>query len=116
MGLFGHKRHTPEPLTAPDQVTMRTAYPDDAAALARLAALDCRLVPAGDLLVAEVDGELWAAVSVSSHSAIADPFRPSAGIVNLLRVRAAQLDAGARSLGRESSRPRRLAPRRQPAG
>jgi hypothetical protein len=93
---------------------MRRAYPDDAAALARLAALDCARIPAGDLLVAEVDGELWAAVSVGSNRAIADPFRPSAGIVRLLRVRADQLDVAAGAVGHEPSRSPRLAPGRQP--
>jgi hypothetical protein len=93
---------------------MRRAYPDDADALARLAALDCGRIPAGDLLVAEVDGELWAAVSVGCNDAIADPFRPSAGIVRLLRMRAAQLDVAASAVGRAPGRPRPLTPRRQP--
>jgi hypothetical protein len=94
---------------------MRRAYPDDAAALARLAALDCGRIPTGDVLVAEVDGELWAAVSVESSGAIADPFRPSAGVVRLLRMRAAQLDVAARAVGREPSRRQALAPHRQPS-
>ena len=114
MRLFFSRRHTLEPATGPNQVTMRRAQRDDAAALARLAALDCGRIPAGDLLVAEVDGELWAAVSVGCDGAIADPFRPSAGIVRLLRMRAAQLDVAARAVGREPSRPQPLAPHRQP--
>jgi hypothetical protein len=93
---------------------MRRAYPDDDAALARLAALDCGRIPAGELLVGEVDGELWAAVSVASNGAIADPFRPSAGIVRLLRMRAAQLDVAARAVGRDPGRPQPLTSRRQP--
>jgi hypothetical protein len=93
---------------------MRRAYPDDAAALARLAALDSGRIPAGDLLVAEVDGELWAAVAVGCTSAIADPFRPSAAIVRLLRMRASQLDTAARAPGRAAWAPRPLAHRRQP--
>jgi hypothetical protein len=73
-------------------ITIRFAYPDDAEALARLAALDSNTVPAGPLLVAEVDGELWAAVSVASKaSVIADPFRHTAELVALLRERAAAL-------------------------
>jgi hypothetical protein len=95
---------------------MRRAYPDDAAALARLAALDCGRIPAGELLVGEVDGELWAAVSVASNGAIADPVRPSAGIVRLLRMRAAQLDVAARAGGRASARLKPVAARRQPTG
>jgi hypothetical protein len=116
MRLFPSGGHTVEAAAAPDQLTMRRAYPDDAAALARLAALDCGRIPAGDLLVAEVDGELWAAVAVGCPAAIADPFRPSAAIVRLLHMRASQLDATSRAPGGAPSRPRLLAHRRQPAG
>ena len=73
-------------------ITIRFAYPDDAQALARLAALDSKPVPPGPLLVAEVAGELWAAVSVAGHaSVIADPFRHTAELVTLLRERANRL-------------------------
>jgi hypothetical protein len=74
-------------------VTIRPAFPDDAAALARLAALDCARVPAGPLLLAEIDGEPWAAVALADGRAIADPFRPTAALVDLLRRRRAQLAA-----------------------
>jgi hypothetical protein len=117
MRLFLNKGHTPEPAATPDQVTIRRAYPDDAAALVRLAALDCRRLPTGELLVAEVAGQLWAAVSISSNLAIADPFRPSAGLVRLLRVRAAQLDVAARAAGRDSARLKNpVTALRQPTG
>jgi hypothetical protein len=72
-------------------VTIRPAFPDDAAALARLAALDSQPLPGGRLLVAEVAGELWAAVVVDGRTAIADPFRPTAEVVALLRARGRQL-------------------------
>ena len=42
---------------------IRQARPADAAALERLAALDSSQVPAGELLLAEVGDELWAAYS-----------------------------------------------------
>jgi hypothetical protein len=116
MRLFPNRGHTPAPVAAPDQVTIRRAYPDDAAALAQLAALDCRRLPAGELLVAEVEGRLWAAVSISSNVAIADPFRPSAGLVRLLRMRAAQRDVAAHVPGRGSARLQPVAARRQPTG
>ena len=35
--------------------------------------------------------ELWAAVSVDTGAAIADPFRPSGDLVELLRFRAERL-------------------------
>jgi len=66
-------------------VTIRTAYTDDAPALWRLAALDSAPVPAKPLLVAETDGHLRVAVSMSDLAAIADPFIPTAHIVEMLR-------------------------------
>ncbi|MCW2986630.1 MAG: hypothetical protein JWR63_4200, partial [Conexibacter sp.] len=74
-------------------VTIRPAFPDDAHALARLAALDSSRLPTGPLLLAEIDGEPWAAVALRNGRAIADPFRPTAALVDLLRRRAAQLAA-----------------------
>jgi hypothetical protein len=74
-------------------ITIRFAYPDDAGALRRLAGLDSKPLPSGPLLVAEVSGELWAAVSVTGESpAIADPFRHTAELVALLRERADRLN------------------------
>jgi hypothetical protein len=72
-------------------VTIRPAFPDDAAAVARLAALDSARLPAGPLLIAEVDGVPWAALTLHGGRAIADPFRPTAALVELLRRRAEQL-------------------------
>jgi len=74
-------------------IIIRLAATNDAPALARLAALDSRRVPPGRLLVAQVDGELWAATS-STGAVIADPFRPTADLVALLTLRAAQLELG----------------------
>jgi hypothetical protein len=100
----------------PSEVTLRYAVDDDAVALERLAALDESPMPLRPLLVAEVAGELWAALSLSDGSVIADPFFPTVAFVALLRTRAAQLaGAGAResrlaaALGRSA---RRLARRR----
>jgi hypothetical protein len=72
-------------------VTIRYAFPDDAAAVAALAAVDSQTVPEGVLLVAEVSGELWAAVSLTAKGSIADPFRPTADECALLEARARQL-------------------------
>jgi hypothetical protein len=85
----------------PAIVTVRHAFPDDAEALARLAALDSQPVPAGPLLVAEVAGELWAAVALDGPGELGDPFRPTAALVLLLRERARQLT---RASGRTSGR------------
>ena len=88
-----------EPMTN-SPLTIRRADTADYVALAHLAALDSSDPPAGDALVAEVGQELWAAVEIDSGSAIADPFRPSADLVELLRFRARRMRA-------EASGPRR---------
>jgi hypothetical protein len=67
-------------------LTIRRADSSDTSALFRLAALDSATPPGGDALVAEVGGELWAAVEIDSGAAIADPFRPSGELVDLLRL------------------------------
>jgi hypothetical protein len=72
----------------PAPITIRRAYADDAVALSRLAALDSAAVPDGPLLLAEVDGELRAALSLSNGSAVADPFYPTLGLLDLLRTHA----------------------------
>lgn len=72
-------------------VTIRPAFPDDAQALARLAALDSAQSPPGPVLVAEVDGELRAALSIADGSIVADPFHRTAALLELLSARAAQL-------------------------
>jgi len=78
-------------------ITIRFAYPDDTAALRRLATLDSKAVPGGPLLVAEVTGELWAAVSITDEGPpIADPFRYTAELVTLLQERAHRLTRGPR--------------------
>ena len=73
------------------QITIRPAYADDYAALARLAALDSAAgVPPRPLLIAEVDGTLRAALSLRDDAAISDPFFPSARLLALLRAHAAE--------------------------
>jgi hypothetical protein len=80
-------------------MTIRYASDRDAADVARLSALDSAMIPDGPLLLAFVDGELWAAMAIGREVAIADPFRPSGPVVELLRARARQLvgDAPRRS-------------------
>jgi hypothetical protein len=75
--------------TLGSQIMIRPGYGDDHRALARLAALDSADIPAQPLLVAEVDGELQAALSLRDEAVIADPFHPTAEIVALLRAHAA---------------------------
>ena len=75
---------------------IRQAHNADAAALERLAALDSSYAPQGDVLLAEVGEELWAALSLEDGHAIADPLRPSADAVLILAERSSQLHRGAR--------------------
>jgi hypothetical protein len=76
-----------------DSVSFRVAGDEDAAAIRRVAALDGKRVPMGEVLVAEVDSEIIAALSVSDGSRVADPFRWTSDVVVLMEMRAAQLQA-----------------------
>jgi hypothetical protein len=77
--------------TRTDAVTVRLASEHDERALDRLAQLDSARPPVGPTLVAELDGELVAAVPLREGRPVADPFRPTAEIVSLLQLRAAHL-------------------------
>ena len=83
-------------------LTIRSATAADAHALARLAALDSRAVPAAPQLVATDGDQLIAAISARDGAAIADPFVASADAVAILRRRAGQIYARERG-----DRPRR---------
>jgi hypothetical protein len=92
-------------------VTVRFASPKDIREIERLAELDSRSVPAGVILVAEVDGAIRAALPLRGGGALADPFQPSAELVRLLELREAQLRGRERRRWRRS-RPRRIAKQR----
>jgi hypothetical protein len=77
--------------TFTDTISIRLATPDDAVALARLAALDSAAVPSGSVLLGERDGRLEAALGLDDGAAIADPFVASGDVVALLRLRAGGL-------------------------
>jgi hypothetical protein len=76
-----------------ESMTVRRATAADESLLRRLATLDSAVPLTGDVLVAEVDGEVRAAVSIESGRVIADPFRPAHGPTELLTLRARQLRA-----------------------
>jgi hypothetical protein len=73
------------------RVTLRYSSAADAQALRRLAELDTAFEPTGPALVAEVDGRLRAALPLDGGAPIADPFHRGVELIELLRVRAAQL-------------------------
>ena len=74
-------------------VTIRYGREADAEALTRLAQLDSHDELEGFVLVGEVAGEIWAAVSLSDYQVVADPFRPSGELGHLLSQRARQVAA-----------------------
>lgn len=84
-------------------ISIRTAADKDATALHRLAALDSAHVPAGPVLMAEVDGTPRAAISVATGTAVADPFYASADLLDLLRLRVTLLADGGRVNARRRS-------------
>jgi hypothetical protein len=85
-------------MTAP--LVLRPATSVDSPDLERLAALDSARPLDGDVLLAYAGGEVRAALSLDSGRVVADPFWPSAELVDLLRAAAGE-------------RPRRLLRRRQ---
>ncbi len=78
-----------------EDVTIRRATAADRAALERLAALDSARAPVGEVLIAVVGDEAVGAIEIAGGAAIADPFRPTAELVELLSLRAARLRGGA---------------------
>jgi hypothetical protein len=86
-------------MTTPESSTLalRVADTDDAVALRRLAALDDSAPLEGPVMLALVDGQAVAALSLSDDRIVANPFLPTADAVALLGMRVAQLR---RPLGR----------------
>lgn len=97
-----------------DDVVVRLAGDGDGAAIARLSQLEGRALPPGAALVADHGGAVLAAVSVESGAAVADPFQPTAHLVDLLLRSRAHLrgDPGRRHRRRLAGLRRRLVLRR----
>lgn len=75
-------------MTRNENILIRSANSGDERELAVLAVLDGgKGRPSGDIMVAEVDGRMRAAIG-SNDIAISDPFWPSAELVSMLRVHA----------------------------
>jgi hypothetical protein len=69
-------------------IVIRHATDADIVALADLAILDSREPLQGPALIAEVDGTARAALDLHDGSVAADPFAPTAELVELLRLHA----------------------------
>jgi hypothetical protein len=67
-----------------DSITIKLSTDADRARIQRLAELDGGHAPAGETLLAEVNGRLLAAVGMDG-SAVADPFERTGEVVRLLR-------------------------------
>ena len=74
-------------------IVIRRATDADSGTLTDLAILDSRAPLAGPALVAEIDGDVLAALDLSDGSVAADPFAPTAELVDLLRLHARAMSA-----------------------
>jgi hypothetical protein len=90
----GHRRFglSTELATPERAVTLRCYSAEDHGPLAGLAALDSSKPPHEPVVVAEVGGELRAALSLNDGSLVADPFHLTEGVTDLLRAYARQVD------------------------
>jgi hypothetical protein len=71
-------------MTSP--LVLRPSTAADAAALERLAALDSARPLTGEVMLAYAGGDVRAALSLETGRVVADPFYPSAELVELLRA------------------------------
>ena len=89
-------------------ITIRLEAPGDAEAIASVAERDSRPAPEAPRLIGDRGGTIAAALSLQSGAIVADPFTPTADLVELLRCRARSLTA--RPAGRPAPTRARLAP------
>ena len=71
-----------------NSLTIRHTLDSDRPALAKLAALDSQETPRGDALLAFAGESLVAALPLDGGAPVADPFRHTADIVELLHLHA----------------------------
>jgi hypothetical protein len=71
-------------------LTLRLANPADAALVRRLAQLE-GAKPPREALIAELDGDVLAAISLYDRRVVADPFQRTEHAVGLLRLRRRQI-------------------------
>ena len=97
-----------------ERVTVRHATAADERELARLAALDSSHRIEQPALVAESGTRILAALPMGAGRPVADPFEPTAELVALLELRAAQLRNGRSARRRVRDRVRDLLRSPQP--
>jgi hypothetical protein len=99
---MNHITSTTSHKLAAEPMLMRRATAADSARIWELARLDDKRLPAGPFLVAELAGEIEAAVSLSSGTVVANPFCLTADAVAMLRLRAAQVSDGSETTVRRA--------------
>lgn len=87
----GHANGNGSLTRAEREVRIRSLATSDESALRALSERDTARVPDGDVVGAERDGRLLAAISLSSGNVVADPFHRTADLVALLKLRAGQV-------------------------
>jgi hypothetical protein len=87
-----------------EAITIRRSTDADRRALVRLAELDGRRPPEGEAMLAFIGDELRAAVLIDGGAAMADPFRRTGDLVELLRLRVRQAGAAPDRRGRGGRR------------
>jgi hypothetical protein len=80
--------------TKSPSIDIRLTRPTDVDEVRRVAQRDTQDVPAGELLVAIAEGEIRAAISLSSGETIADPFHNTDELVRMLALRRTQMQRG----------------------
>ena len=93
LDAVAHSRAAEVPRVRTDlgSIALRLCRVGDEQALARLAALEETTVPSGQLVVAEVDGRIVAALPLAGGAPLRDPFVRTAHLLRLLELRVAQL-------------------------
>ncbi len=75
----------------------RATTADDREALRRLAQLDSSTPIAGEALIGSMHGKPTAAISLRDGSVTADPFQPTAQLVQALQLRKRSIEAAAQT-------------------
>ncbi len=100
------RRRTAAGSGARPAAAVRFAYPDEAGTLRRLAQLDDASELKGEILVATIDADLVAALSLDDGRVLANPFVLTSDAVELLRRSGKALTGRRRRRWRSALRPR----------
>ena len=105
-GGVRRKRRTAAVSGARPAAAVRFAHPDEVGTLRRLAQVDDAPELAGEILVATIDADVVAALSLDDGRVVANPFVLTSDAVELLRRSATALTGRRRRRWRSALRPR----------